>query len=174
MRVMNIIHDSVVDGEGLRTVIFFAGCPHHCKGCHNPESWNHYNGLEMSVKEVVDEVASNPLTDVTLSGGEPFFQAEEVSQVAKELKRLGKNIWAYTGYTIEQLLNSDDPHKRELLSYCDVLIDGPFILQERDLTLRFRGSKNQRIIHLSNNHKGRFNCFPEDQRCDIGKFPFLG
>ena len=150
MRVMNIIHDSIVDGEGLRTVVFFAGCPHFCKGCHNPASWNIKNGTEMSVKEVVEEVASNPLTDVTLSGGEPFFQAEEVCKVAKQLKQLGKNIWAYTGYTLEQLLASYDPYKHELLSYCDFLVDGPFILAERDLTLKFRGSSNQRIIDLSN------------------------
>ncbi|MBP2079133.1 anaerobic ribonucleoside-triphosphate reductase activating protein [Oceanobacillus polygoni] len=149
MKVMNIIHDSVVDGEGLRTVIFFAGCPHFCKGCHNPKSWNIRNGTEMSVDEVIEEVASNPLTDVTLSGGDPFFQAKEVCQVAKRLKKLQKNIWAYTGYTFEQLLASNDPYKQELLRYCDVLVDGPFIFEERDLTLKFYGSRNQRIIDLS-------------------------
>lgn len=146
MRVMNILHDSVVDGEGLRTVIFFAGCPHFCKGCHNPASWNIANGTDMTVDEVVAEVASNPLTDVTLSGGEPFFQAKEVTEVARQLKARGKNIWTYSGYTLEQILADDI--KRELLSYCDVLIDGPFILAERDLSLDFRGSRNQRIIYL--------------------------
>ena len=149
MKVMNIIHDSVVDGEGLRTVIFFAGCPHFCKGCHNPKSWNIRNGTEMTVEEVVEEVASNSLTDVTLSGGDPFFQARDVSQVAKRLKELKKNIWAYTGYTLEQLLGSPDPYQQKLLHYCDVLVDGPFILEERDLTLNFYGSRNQRIIDLS-------------------------
>lgn len=149
MKVMNIIHDSVVDGEGLRTVIFFAGCPHFCKGCHNPKSWNIRNGTEMTVEEVVEEVASNSLTDVTLSGGDPFFQARDVSQVAKRLKELKKNIWAYTGYTLEQLLESPDPYQQKLLHYCDVLVDGPFILEERDLTLNFYGSRNQRIIDLS-------------------------
>ncbi|UJZ87091.1 anaerobic ribonucleoside-triphosphate reductase activating protein [Heyndrickxia coagulans] len=149
MRVMNIIHDSVVDGEGLRTVIFFAGCPHFCKGCHNPRSWNIHNGTEMPVEDVVAEVASNPLTDVTFSGGEPFFQAQEVCEVAKRLKALGKNIWVYSGYTFEQLIASDDPYQQELLRYCDVLVDGPFLLAERDLTLSFRGSRNQRIIDLT-------------------------
>lgn len=147
MKVMNIIHDSVVDGEGLRTVIFFAGCPHFCKGCHNPKSWNIHNGTEMTIDEVLKEVASNPLTNVTLSGGEPFYQANEVSELAKEIKKLGKNIWAYSGYTIEQLLENED--HRLLLSYCDVLVDGPFVLAERDLTLTFRGSRNQRIIDLA-------------------------
>ncbi len=151
MKVMNIIHDSVVDGEGLRTVIFFAGCPHFCRGCHNPKSWNISNGTEMTVQEIVEEVASNSLTDVTFSGGEPFLQAQEVSKVAKQLKNLGKNIWVYTGYTLEQLLASEDTYKLELLRYCDVLVDGPFILEERDLTLKFRGSKNQRIITILNN-----------------------
>lgn len=152
MRVMNILHDSVVDGEGLRTVIFFAGCPHFCKGCHNPASWNINNGTEMTADEIVAEVASNPLTDVTLSGGEPFFQAKEVAEVARRLKELGKNIWTFSGYTLEQLLEAegeDGAAKRELLRYCDVLIDGPFILAERDLSLEFRGSRNQRIIDLS-------------------------
>src|SRR5690606_33098245 len=104
MKVMNIIHDAVVDGEGLRTEIFFAGCPHFCRGCHNPKNWNISNGTEMTVQEIVEEVASNSLTDVTFSGGEPFLQAQEVSKVAKQLKNLGKNIWVYTGYTLEQLL----------------------------------------------------------------------
>ncbi|GAA5415798.1 anaerobic ribonucleoside-triphosphate reductase-activating protein [Paraliobacillus ryukyuensis] len=149
MRVMNILHDSVVDGEGLRTVIFFAGCPHFCKGCHNPASWNIRNGTEMTVEEVVNEAGSNPLTDITLSGGEPFFQAKEVAQVAKRLKEIGKHIWAYTGFTLEQLQQSDDPYQRELLGYCDVLVDGPFILAERDLSLTFRGSRNQRVIDLT-------------------------
>ncbi|WP_018662651.1 anaerobic ribonucleoside-triphosphate reductase activating protein [Heyndrickxia acidiproducens] len=149
MRIMNILHDSVVDGEGLRTVIFFAGCPHFCKGCHNPASWNINNGTEMTVEEVVEEAASNPLTNVTLSGGEPFFQAEEACKLAKQLKQKGKNIWAYTGYTIEQLRTSNDPDKLELLGYCDCLVDGPFILEQRDLSLTFRGSRNQRVIRLS-------------------------
>ncbi|GGM32144.1 anaerobic ribonucleoside-triphosphate reductase-activating protein [Paraliobacillus quinghaiensis] len=149
MKVMNIIHDSVVDGDGLRTVIFFAGCPHFCEGCHNPASWNIRNGTEMTVDQVVEEVATNPLTDVTLSGGEPFFQAEEVAQVARRLKELGKHIWAYSGYTLEQLQHSEDKAKRKLLSYCDVLVDGPFVLAKRDLTLKFRGSSNQRVIDLN-------------------------
>lgn len=152
MRVMNIIHDSVVDGEGLRTVVFLAGCPHFCKGCHNPRSWNIKNGMEMTVDEVFDEVISNPLTNVTLSGGEPFYQAEEVCRLAKALKSNGKNIWVYSGYMLEQLIHSNNPYQQELLTYCDVLVDGPFLLAERDLTLSFRGSKNQRIIDLSDIH----------------------
>lgn len=148
MKIMGIHHDSVVDGEGLRTVIFFAGCPHHCLGCHNPESWNIKNGKEMSLGEIIDEVRSNPLTHITLSGGEPFFQAREVKILAKALKKLNKNIWIYSGYKIEELKNSKDKHVKELLGYCDVLVDGPFIMEKRDTTLQFRGSSNQRIIKL--------------------------
>jgi len=149
--VLSIYHDSVVDGEGLRTVIFFAGCPHHCKGCHNPESWNKENGKIMSIDEIVKE-ALNPLTDITLSGGDPFFQANAVTKIARQLKALGKNIWAYTGWTLEEIVNSGDSDKLELLATIDVLVDGPFILKERDLTLSFRGSKNQRIIELNSCH----------------------
>lgn len=148
MKVMSIHHDSVVDGEGIRTVIFFAGCPHFCKGCHNPRSWNIKNGTEMSMEEIRDEVLSNPLTDVTFSGGDPFFQADEVKVLAKELKEHGKNIWIYTGYTHEQIKDHPNPSFQELLLFCDVLVDGPFILAKKDLTLPFRGSSNQRIIHL--------------------------
>lgn len=147
--VMNIYHDSIVDGEGFRTVVFFAGCPHKCKGCHNPQSWNINNGKQMTVEEVFDEVMSNPLSDVTFSGGDPFLQAKEIIPLAKMLKEAGKNIWAYSGFTMEQLmhLNGDT---RELLTYIDVLVDGRFILSKRDTSLYWCGSSNQRIIKLEN------------------------
>ncbi|GGE62518.1 anaerobic ribonucleoside-triphosphate reductase activating protein [Priestia taiwanensis] len=149
MKVMNIVHDSVVDGEGLRTVIFFAGCPHFCKGCHNPKSWNIENGVDMSADEILCEIMNNELTDVTFSGGEPFYQAEEVKTLAKRVKEAGKNLWIYTGYTIEKIYESSNEHMVQLLSYADVLVDGPFVEKEKDLSLPFRGSCNQRIIRLS-------------------------
>ncbi|AIY76463.1 TPA: anaerobic ribonucleoside-triphosphate reductase activating protein [Bacillus tropicus] len=148
MKVMNIIHDSVVDGEGLRTVVFFAGCPHRCFGCHNPKSWNICNGTEMTVDEIVKEIASNSLTDVTFSGGDPFFQAAEVKKVAKIVKDLKKNLWMYTGYTLEEIQSSQNNDMIELLHYGDVLVDGRFEIEKKDLTLPFRGSSNQRIIRL--------------------------
>ncbi|WP_066196097.1 MULTISPECIES: anaerobic ribonucleoside-triphosphate reductase activating protein [Gracilibacillus] len=147
-RILSIYHDSVVDGKGMRTVIFFAGCPHFCPGCHNPRSWNIRNGKEMSVEQVVGE-ALNPLTDITLSGGDPFFQAKVAARIAKQLKAHGKHIWAYTGWTIEQLLENKNPDQLALLQYVDVLVDGPFRMEERDLTLAFRGSRNQRIIDMN-------------------------
>lgn len=152
MKVMNILHDSVVDGEGLRTVIFFAGCPHQCLGCHNPESWKMTNGKEMSVDEIFREVASNPLTDVTFSGGEPLIQARELVNLAKRIKEIGKNIWVYSGFTYEEIVNSKNRYQKELLDYCDVLVDGRFLIEERDLSLMFKGSRNQRIIYLSDHN----------------------
>lgn len=146
MRIMDIHHDSVVDGEGLRTVVFFAGCPHRCRGCHNPESWNAGNGTEWSLGEAVDEIVSNPLTNVTFSGGDPFAQAEEACQLAVELRKRGKTIWMYTGYTLEQLLTQGTEAQQALLSHCEMLVDGPFVLEQRDLTLAFRGSRNQRLL----------------------------
>ncbi|MCY9579025.1 anaerobic ribonucleoside-triphosphate reductase activating protein [Paenibacillus alvei] len=148
LRVLSILHDSVVDGEGLRTVIFFSGCPHQCKGCHNPQSWNMMNGTEMTVEEVAAEVLSNPLTDVTLSGGEPFMQAKEVSELARLLRQSGRHIWSYTGYTIEQLMEHGTPDQKELLHSIDVLVDGPFIAERRCPGLPFRGSDNQRIWRI--------------------------
>lgn len=144
---MNIIHDSVVDGEGLRTVIFFSGCPHRCVGCQNPSSWNINNGNDMSKDEILNEIKSNELCQVTLSGGEPFIQAKEIIPLVKEIKKLGKNIWVWSGFTLEEILADKD--KKEMLSYCDTLVDGKFILEQRDLTLKFRGSRNQRIIDVN-------------------------
>ena len=148
MKVMNIIHDSVVDGEGLRSVVFFAGCTHHCKGCHNPESWNDRNGKEMNIDEIYQELMSNSLTDVTFSGGEPFMQADQLVMLASLLKDRGKNIWIYSGFTIDEILIHPNKSYQKLLSVCDVLVDGKFEMDKRDTTLPFRGSTNQRIISL--------------------------
>lgn len=149
LQVLSILHDSVVDGEGLRTVVFFSGCPHQCPGCHNPESWNIRNGTKMTVDEVAVEILSNPLTDVTLSGGEPFMQAKEVKQLARKLKEAGRHIWSYTGYTVEHLLQRGTADQRELLQYIDVLVDGPFLMERRRPGLRFCGSDNQRIWRMN-------------------------
>ncbi|MBB5174687.1 anaerobic ribonucleoside-triphosphate reductase activating protein [Texcoconibacillus texcoconensis] len=149
MKVLSIIDDSIVDGEGLRTVIFFAGCPHRCVGCHNPESWSIENGEERSLSEVMKRVAANPLNDVTFSGGEPFLQAEEAAKLAAEVKALGKGVWVYTGYTLEELRKSTNSFVHRLLLLTDVLVDGPFIEAEKDLTLSYRGSRNQRVIEVN-------------------------
>lgn len=148
MKVMNIIQDSIVDGEGLRTVIFFAGCSHFCKGCHNPSSWNINNGVEVSLEEILKEVKKNPLNDVTFSGGDPIYQVKELVKLAKEIKKLNKNIWCYTGYTIEELRSINNKDINELLETIDVLVDGRFEIDNLDLSIPFRGSTNQRIIYL--------------------------
>ncbi|WP_280771041.1 anaerobic ribonucleoside-triphosphate reductase activating protein [Salipaludibacillus daqingensis] len=149
MRILSIIHDSIVDGEGLRTTMFFAGCPHECIGCHNPESWLYENGQLYSVDALLKTVTDFPLNQVTFSGGEPFHQAMEIIPLAKEIKAMEKNIWCYTGYTFEWLHSHGNEYQKTLLTYIDTLVDGPFIQNLRDTTLHFRGSTNQRIIDLN-------------------------
>ncbi|GHU90870.1 anaerobic ribonucleoside-triphosphate reductase activating protein [Clostridia bacterium] len=143
MRIAGIVDDSIVDGEGLRLAIFFQGCEHRCAGCHNPETHDLGGGFEITLDEVKARIDGNPLLDgVTLSGGEPFLQETAAIAVAAYAHSRGLNVWCYTGYTIEQLTN------RELLEHIDVLVDGPFILEQRSLELDFRGSLNQRVLRL--------------------------
>ena len=147
IRILNVIEDTTVDGVGLRTAVYAAGCYHACPGCHNPESWNMDNGTPTSIEEVLKRVLDDPFADVTFTGGDPMFQAKEFSELARAIKEhSSKNIWCYTGYVFEQLLSM--PDCRSLLEYVDVLVDGKFIHELRDESLRFRGSSNQRIIDV--------------------------
>jgi len=140
--------DSIVDGPGIRVCVFGQGCPHRCPGCHNPETWEFGCGTPMEEETVMDIVRSNPLCrGVTFSGGEPFAQAEGFARLARLLKAEGYEVAAYSGYTFEQLL-AGTPAQRDLLETIDVLIDGPFRLEERSLELSFRGSRNQRILDV--------------------------
>ena len=150
MRIAGLVQDSIVDGKGLRFSVFTQGCPHNCPGCHNPETHDPSGGKEMSVQEIISEMLSNPLTDgVTLSGGEPFMQASDCALIAKAAHENGLNVWTYTGYTFEQLLETaPDSDTGVLLRETDILIDGPFILAERSLSTPWRGSKNQRVIDV--------------------------
>lgn len=144
----DIITDSIVDGPGIRTTIFSQGCPHHCPGCHNPETWSFDGGTALSTDTVFEIVHSNPLCrGVTFSGGEPFAQAKAFAKLAKRLKADGYEVASYSGYTFEELYNGTEAQK-DLLSCLDVLIDGPFLRDERSLSLSFRGSKNQRILDI--------------------------
>ena len=148
MRIANYIQDSIVDGRGLRFTLFTQGCPHRCEGCHNPQTHDFDGGREMSTDEIVAIILKNPLTDgVTFSGGEPFAQARDCAAIARAVREKGLNVWAYSGYTFEQLLAGSDD-MRELLSLCDVLVDGPFILAQRSLSLKWRGSANQRVLDV--------------------------
>ena len=138
----------MADGPGLRTSIYSSGCPHHCRGCHNPQSWDIANGKWMSIDEILDIIKADSISNVSFSGGDPFFQVEAFTELARRIKaETGKTSWCWTGYTIEQIRS--DEHLSMLLPYIDTLVDGPFILEQRDTTLLFRGSPNQRIIHLT-------------------------
>ncbi len=148
LNLSGIVSDSIVDGPGIRTCIFCQGCPHHCVGCHNPETWPFGCGTDMDEETVLDIVESNPLCKgVTFSGGEPFAQAEGYAKLAKMLKAKGYEVASYSGYTFEQLLHGT-PAQKALLGSIDVLIDGPFVLEEKSLELSFRGSRNQRILDV--------------------------
>ncbi len=146
MRVLDIIDGTTVDGPGFRTSIYFAGCCHHCEGCHNPTSWDMAGGREWTVDELMQRIIDNDM-DVTFSGGDPMYQADDILPLAKEIRKLGKTIWCYTGFRYEQLFAH--PSMNSLLEYMDVLVDGEFILSRRNTKLQFRGSDNQRIIDLS-------------------------
>lgn len=146
IRIMDIMHSSSVDGTGFRDVLFVNYCPHHCDGCHNPQSWSRENGRVVSLKEVYDDLTKSFLTNVTFSGGEPFEQSEELYILACALKKANKTIWIYSGYTYEQIIK--DENRKRLLSVCDVLVDGKYEKNNTELNLRFRGSLNQRIIDI--------------------------
>lgn len=147
MRVLDIIEGTIVDGPGLRTGIYFAGCAHQCPGCHNPESWDFDAGTEMTVDRLVEVVALNGF-NVSLTGGDPLYQIDNgLLELCEKIKELGLNIWCYTGFTIEEIARSEK--LKRILAYVDVIVDGPFIESRRNLSLRFRGSDNQRIIDVN-------------------------
>ncbi|MBQ3456615.1 MAG: anaerobic ribonucleoside-triphosphate reductase activating protein [Synergistaceae bacterium] len=146
LRLAGIELDSIVDGPGIRVVIFCQGCLRHCEGCHNPATWDMDGGIEMSVDEVLKMIKSNPLCKgVTYSGGEPFLQAVELCELTRKLPEY--EIAVYSGFKFEELLDGT-PEQRELLSLIDVLIDGPYEISKRTLELSFRGSGNQRILNV--------------------------
>ena len=148
VKLAGIVSDSIVDGPGIRTTLFAQGCPHHCPGCHNPETWSFEGGHEATTDQILGIVRFNPISrGVTFSGGEPFAQAEGFAEIAKALKDGGYEVASFTGYTFEELLTGTEG-QRALLSWLDVLIDGPFIQAEKSLEVPFRGSRNQRIIHV--------------------------
>lgn len=159
IRIAGIIQESVVDGPGLRFVVFAQGCMHnHCKGCHNPDTWDPLGGTVTTVEELFKQVHETRLIKgVTFSGGEPFHQAAPLSCLGKKVKGLGLDVFTYTGYTWEQLieLSQEDLAIKELLTTSDYIVDGPFILEEKDLELPFRGSRNQRIIDVAKSLKSK-------------------
>ena len=149
MRIANTVSDSIVDGPGLRFTVFTQGCPHRCPGCHNPDTHDPAGGREAAVEELAEKLLSNPLTDgLTLSGGEPFCQAEECAKLAAAAREKGLNVWTYTGYTYERLISGEVPGAMDLLAQTDVLVDGPFVEAQKSYAALFRGSTNQRLIDV--------------------------
>lgn len=151
LRISGIVSESIVDGPGFRYVIFTQGCPHHCPGCHNPQTHSFEGGYDADIPAMLEEIRQDPLLDgVTFSGGEPFCQPEALLPIAKAVKEMGKTIFVYSGYTLEQLLDlsKERPAILELLRLSDTLVDGPYVESLRDLDLEFRGSSNQRLIDL--------------------------
>lgn len=144
-KVLDIIAGTTVDGPGLRTSIYFAGCHHRCPDCHNPHSWDFNGGTELNDAEIMAEIETNGF-NVTFSGGDPMAQADALISLATMIRSAGYNIWCYTGYTFEEVIA--DTNMRRLLELCDVLVDGHFISGLRDISLRFRGSANQRLIDV--------------------------
>lgn len=151
MRIAGFVEESIVDGPGFRIVIFFQGCAHHCYGCHNPETWDFEGGKEVSfdlIKKIIDD---NPYADgITLSGGDPLYQIDASTEIAEYAKSKGLDVILYTGFLFEEVLEMTKANQRlkDLLNNVDTLIDGPFILKQRHLSLKFRGSSNQRIIDV--------------------------
>lgn len=144
--------DSIVDGPGLRMVIWVQGCMHNCYKCHNPETHNLCGGIEKEIDDIIKEIKNLKLQrGITLSGGEPFLQSKELTIIAKEAKKSDLDIWCYTGYTFEDLCNRSNPlylDNMDLLNEIDILVDGKFDISKKKLGLRFKGSSNQRIIDV--------------------------
>ena len=153
LRVLQIVPGTSVDGPGLRTSIYLAGCKHHCPGCHNPLSWDFNAGTQMNVEEIANIVISHGF-NVTLTGGDPLQNPNlpGILHLVKLLKAEGLKVWCYTGYTLEHLREHGTEEQKLLLDEVDVLVDGPFLLRERSLNLPWRGSRNQRIIDLKEGH----------------------
>lgn len=147
LRISGIECESIVDGDGVRYVIFTQGCPHHCPGCHNPQTHSFDAGKLISVDRLLADISKRRdyIDGITLSGGEPFSQSDQCSVIAEQARKMGLTVWCYTGYLFEELYGRND----ELLNHIDILVDGPFIQQKRSLALEFRGSTNQRLIDIS-------------------------
>ncbi|WP_297670107.1 anaerobic ribonucleoside-triphosphate reductase activating protein [uncultured Desulfovibrio sp.] len=161
LRLSGIVEESIVDGPGLRFVLFTQGCPHHCKGCHNPQTHSFEGGFLLTAEAALARIRENPLlAGVTFSGGEPFEQPQALCAVAEGVRGMGKNVVTFTGYTYEALLRRADPWTARLLELTDLLIDGPYVEALQNLELRFRGSSNQRELDRAARARLRAACTP--------------
>lgn len=170
-RCAGIIQESIVDGRGIRMVVFCQGCMRHCKGCHNQHTWDPKGGYMENTDHVIEMYKKNPLlSGITISGGEPFLHTEPMTLLATEVHRLGGDVWLYTGHILDKILDFfiEDPissySSYRLLREVDVLVDGPFMLDKRDISLDWRGSSNQRVIDFAKFRKdiNAFNEFCKD------------
>lgn len=156
MNYHNITYDDMKNGEGIRVVLWVSGCSHYCKGCHNPETWDKKSGIEFDVKalvELMSELNKDYVNGLTVSGGDPFMEYNEptlcyICCAVKNLFKGEKSIWVYTGYTYEELKERKSRYTNIILDYIDVLIDGEYKEDLRDINLKWRGSKNQRVIDI--------------------------
>lgn len=145
--LMKIEECTTVDGPGFRTSIYCAGCVNRCPGCHNPETWDMKHGKLTETREILDVLKEQWHCDVTFTGGDPMYQPEAFAELARMIHaETEKDIWCYSGYTLEEI--REDERKMELLREIDVLVDGRFVESQRDETLLFRGSRNQRLIDV--------------------------
>ena len=161
--------DSIVDGEGLRTVIWTQGCPHHCYGCHNPDTHSFDGGITVNVDDIKRELSTlKEQTGITFSGGDPMCQVEPCIMIAKYAHTLKLDVWCYTGYTYDQILemSQTNPLYLDFLNQIDVLVDGPFMIKQKSLNLKFRGSSNQRVINVKRSLK-------ENKICLIKKYHLI-
>ena len=152
IRIAGVVKESIVDGPGLRFAVFTQGCAHHCPECQNPETWDFEGGYDCGIDKILKAMDENPLLDgITMSGGDPLYQAEASYSLCSKVKEKGLNVVVFTGYTYEELmeLEKKDPWIEKLLSVTDILIDGRYEKDKRDLTLIFRGSQNQRVIDMN-------------------------
>lgn len=146
LRVLDIVEGTSVDGPGLRTSFYFAGCHHACPGCHNPESWDFNGGELYDLSDLIEIVKVNDF-DVTFSGGDPLYHPKEIAELSRRIKEeLGKEIWCYTGFVWEEIQKNETLFNA--IQNIDVIVDGSFVESLRDLSLLFRGSSNQRIIDV--------------------------
>lgn len=156
LNVSGITYNSIVDGPGLRYTIFVQGCPHACPGCQNPQTHSFDTAKLMSLGKIMEEIAGDPLlSGVTFSGGEPFCQPKAMAALGRQVKEKGLDLMVYTGYTYEALreMGKEDAHVKQMLELADILVDGPYKMEQRDLNLLYRGSKNQRLIDLRSMRK---------------------
>lgn len=156
IKLAGLVADSIVDGPGFRFTIFTQGCPHNCEGCHNPETHDFNGGRYADCDKIIEKIKQNKLTaGVTFSGGEPFCQPMPCAYMAEKLKSMGYHLISFTGYTFEQLMkmSEKDEDIKRFLGFLDIIIDGKFILAQRSLELKYKGSKNQRTIDVQESIK---------------------